>query len=100
MKYRFGSWKGTMVFVGASMAAMLLLASRPAASQNGGAAKCYGCSVDGKTTPMKDGHPDLSGVWAGGGGGGGADQKFQRDADGSTARRPTSLLTKRNTWPR
>ena len=83
MKYRLESWKGTIVLAGALMVAMLLLVSRPAASQNGGAAKCFGCSADGSATPMKDGHPELSGVWAAAGGGGNANQKFQRASDGS-----------------
>jgi hypothetical protein len=85
MKYHFASWKvGMAALTGALLVAVLFVASKPAASQNGGAAKCYGCATDGKTTPMKDGHPDLSGIWAGGAGGGGATtQKFERDKDGS-----------------
>jgi len=89
-----------LAFLGVSLVAVFLLASRPAASQ-GGAAKCFGCSADSKATPMKDGHPDFSGVWGGGGGAapppapaagaqapppaaaGAAGQQFQRDADGS-----------------
>ena len=72
------------MFIGASLLAVLLVRSSPAAPQNGTAAapRCVGCSVDGKTTPTTaDGHPDLNGFWntppaqtA---------QQFQRSADGS-----------------
>ena len=55
-------------------AALVLMVSLPAASQNPPAsakpgdskAVCDGCSVDGKTTPrLPDGHPDLNGFWNG-----------------------------------
>src|SRR5438105_7994815 len=85
MKYRLSNWRGRIpVFIGASLLAVLLVRSSPAAPQNGTAAapRCVGCSVDGKTTPTTaDGHPDLNGFWntppaqtA---------QQFQRSADGS-----------------
>jgi hypothetical protein len=71
--------------MGASLLALLLSISIPAAAQSaasGSNAPCVGCSVDGKTTPMgADGHPDLNGFWnnlqiA-------ATQKFERSSDGS-----------------
>jgi len=83
MKYRFSSWKtGLGVLLGASLMTVVLLAPRPAASQaSGKASQCLGCSVDGKTTPMVDGHPDLNGFWntppAA------SPEQFQRASDGS-----------------
>ena len=70
-------------FLAVSLAAFVFFAaSKPAASQGASAAKCLGCSVDGKTTPMTpDGHPDLSGYW--GGAFQSAGEQFQRTADGS-----------------
>jgi hypothetical protein len=75
--------------VGCAAAAVGLLVvslvSLPAA-QNGapsGNAPCFGCSVDGKTTPRTaDGHPDLSGFW-GGGNQGDAGHISARASDGS-----------------
>jgi hypothetical protein len=69
MNYRPERWRVTAVpFMGASLLAMILFASMPAAAQTqkGPDAKlpCVGCSVDGKTTPRTpDGHPDLNGFW-------------------------------------
>ena len=70
MRHRFSALS-ISVFMGA-LVALLLIASKPAAAQNG-------------ATPMTaDGHPDFNGYWAGGGGGGGVGgEQFQRAADGS-----------------
>src|SRR5262249_25849069 len=84
----------------ASLLAVVLFGSRPAATQEAAAGKqlCPGCSVDGKATPRTaNGHPDFSGYWGGGnvpppgaapagaaaGGRGPGGAAFQRLSDGS-----------------
>jgi len=77
--------------------------SVPAAQNTGGTtAPCFGCSVDGKTTPRTaDGHPDLSGYW-GGGNQGDTGHISARSADGSVlfdfggANRPADSPTDEN----
>jgi hypothetical protein len=78
----------TVLLLGASLMAVILVTSMTAAAQAQKPAvdakpPCIGCSADGKTTPrMPDGHPNLNGYWntprSGPGG-----QFAQRSADGS-----------------
>src|SRR5690348_11122640 len=62
MNYHVSTRAAVLSFTGLLLVAVFFfVGSRPAASQN--EARCFGCSADGKATPMMAGHPDLSGVW-------------------------------------
>jgi hypothetical protein len=88
MRQMFGKYGHVVdVLLGASLLLALFLISLPAAAQNAAKAPevkkgpCIGCSVDGKTTPMVNGHPDFNGFWnnlqiS-------STEKFERSADGS-----------------